>query len=629
MLRGFLSQSTAQRRDIILGESTSRTILFLAVPTLMLGVVQSMMPLMDGLFINNVAGTLVASAVTFSEPVVNMMTSFAMGLSVAAMAILGQLNGRGSFAESKRTATQIVVSGSILGLLSAPLLLVAAVLISRSVNAEIARNVFLYLALYVTVLPFSFMESIYNGIKNANGKPEAPFVRMILMLFLKIIFNFVFIYWLRLGIVGCVLSSLVANVIITVWMFHELFVKDAPDRLELKGFHFDFSIVRQLGRIGFPAMLNSFIINLGFYLINIETQRYGPIVLNGQGIANNITAVCFNLPGSFSSAVTTMVSMNIGAGRPAKAKKSCIAGCAISAMTAVAVIAIVVPLSSRLTLLFTRQADVLSDRRSGSPYLYLFGRRIRPVHDHTGRLYRTGAHYGASRARDPAHLVLSIRLHPGDRESPVVLRDILGQSLFQLRGGAAGADPHSSHAMGFGHRTARRLVSGPRTREKPAATAQRATETAQAFRMPRMKAASGPEPMATLVPRKSRIMTSRGRLPAATARERAKLVTIPVCLSVARAAEAIPRRCWGRRSWRRSCWAPRTGLLRSPPARGRPRSRSRRWSGRAWQSTRAGRRPGTRGPRRGNARADAVRDDSAQGAHDRRTADRGMRAEPR
>ena len=203
------------------------------------------------------------------------------------------------------------------------------------------------------------MESIYNGIKNANGKPEAPFVRMILMLFLKIIFNFVFIYWLRLGIIGCVLSSLVANVIITVWMFHELFVKDAPDRLELKGFHFDFSIVRQLGRIGFPAMLNSFIINLGFYLINTETQRYGPIVLNGQGIANNITAVCFNLPGSFSSAVTTMVSMNIGAGRPAKAKKSCIAGCAISAMTAVAVIAIVVPLSSRLTLLFTRQADVL------------------------------------------------------------------------------------------------------------------------------------------------------------------------------------------------------------------------------------------------------------------------------
>jgi len=359
MLRDFLNQSTAQRRDLILNGSISRTIVFLSVPTLMLGGVQALMPLMDGLFINNVAGTLVASAVTFSEPVVNMMTSFAQGLSVAAMAIIGQLNGRGNFSESKRTATQIVVAGSILGCLSAPLLLVAAFAISSSVNPQIARNVFLYLSLNALVLPFAFMESIYNGIKNANGKPESPFIRMILMLCLKIFFNFLFIYWLRLGIVGCVLSSLLANVIITVWMFHELFVKDAPDRLELKDFHFDISIIRQLGRIGFPAMLSSFMLNLGFYLINTETQKYGPIVLNGQGIANNITAVCFNLPGAFSSAVTTMVSMNVGAGVPDKARRSCIAGCFISAITAVVVIAIVVPLSPLLTILFTRQAEVL------------------------------------------------------------------------------------------------------------------------------------------------------------------------------------------------------------------------------------------------------------------------------
>lgn len=355
----FLHQSTVQRRDRILHGSIANSIVFLSVPTLMLGVVQALMPLSDGLFINNAAGTLVASAVTFCDPVINMMTSFAQGLSVAAMAIIGQLNGVGNFAESKRTATQIVVAGAILGCLSAPLLLVAGALISRTVNAQISDNVFLYLSLYSIVLPFSFLESIYNGIKNANGKPESPFLRMVLMLILKIFFNFVFILWLRLGIVGCVLSSFLANAIITVWMFYDLFVKDDPDRLDIKGFHFDGSIIRQLAKIGFPAMLTSFLLNLGFYLINNETQKYGPIVLNGQGIASNISSVCFILPGSFSAAVTTMVSMNIGAGNPRKAKRSCIAGCIISAITAVIVIAIIVPLSSRLTLLFTRQAEVL------------------------------------------------------------------------------------------------------------------------------------------------------------------------------------------------------------------------------------------------------------------------------
>ena len=355
----FLSQSTEERRNLILRGSPYRTILFLSVPTLMLGIVQSLMPLMDGLYINNVAGTLVASSVTFCEPVVNMASAFAQGLSVAAMAILGQLNGRGDFDRSRRTAIQIVVSGSILGLLSAPLLVAAGAVISRTVDERIARNVFLYLALYATVLPFAFMESIYNGIKNASGKPEAPFVRMILMLILKIIFNTVFILGFRMGIVGCVLASLMSNVLITAWMFIELFVREGPDRLELRNFHFDLSVVRQLGRVGLPAMLNSFLLNLGFYLINNETQRYGPVVLNGQGIANNITAVCFNLPGSFASAVTTMVSMSVGAGDPARAKKACAAGCAISAATAAALIAIIVPLSSSITVLFTRQADVL------------------------------------------------------------------------------------------------------------------------------------------------------------------------------------------------------------------------------------------------------------------------------
>ena len=61
--------------------------------------------------------------------------------------------------------------------------------ISANVDAEISHNVMLYISLYAFVLPFSFLESIYNAIKNATGKPEATFFRMLIMLMLKIIFN--------------------------------------------------------------------------------------------------------------------------------------------------------------------------------------------------------------------------------------------------------------------------------------------------------------------------------------------------------------------------------------------------------------------------------------------------------
>jgi Na+-driven multidrug efflux pump len=60
----FLKQDIEKRRDMILNGSVSKTILLLSVPILMMGLVQSVMPVMDGLFINNIVGTVAASAIT-------------------------------------------------------------------------------------------------------------------------------------------------------------------------------------------------------------------------------------------------------------------------------------------------------------------------------------------------------------------------------------------------------------------------------------------------------------------------------------------------------------------------------------------------------------------------------------
>lgn len=340
--------------------SIFKTLLMLSFPTLMMSMIQSLMPLTDGLFINNAAGTLVASAVTYSEPVINMTTALAQGLSVAAMAIIGQANGQGDFQKVKSISSQIVVFSFIVGFCIAPISALLAVPISKSVDPQISQNVMLYISLYAFVLPFSFLESIYNAIKNATGKPEATFIRMVIMLTLKIIFNFVFIVWLHMEVVGCVLASLCSNVLICVWMFYELFVMKGEDQLALKNFKLDKELIKQLIKVGIPAMLTSLMLNFGFFLINHETQKYGAIVLNGQGIANNITAVCFNLPASFGAAVTTMVSINIGAKQADKAKRSCFIGCVASAITAIAVIGIIVPSSPYLTILFTQRADVLA-----------------------------------------------------------------------------------------------------------------------------------------------------------------------------------------------------------------------------------------------------------------------------
>lgn len=359
MKLNFLHQNTEKRRDLILNGRVSASLLLLSIPTLMMGLVQSLMPLMDGLFMNNFAGTVAASSVTYCFPIINMMSALAQGISVAGTAMIGQANGRGEFKEARHLSTQIITFALVSGCIIAPLLVLVAFPVSWNVDPRISHDVFTYLALNSMVLPFLFLENTYNAVKNASGKPEAPFIRMVIMLLLKVLFNVLFIAVLKLGIVGSVMSSLVSNVLISIWMYYELFIKQGDDRLELKGFRYDFTAIREIVRMGVPSMLNSIMLSLGFYLINNEIQKYGPVVLNGQGIASNITSIAFILPSSFGASVTTIVSMNVGAGKGLKARKGCIAGCLISAVTAAALIALIVPLSSYITILFTRDKAVL------------------------------------------------------------------------------------------------------------------------------------------------------------------------------------------------------------------------------------------------------------------------------
>ncbi len=428
----LLKKNASQRRDQILNGSIPKTLMTLSLPTLMMGVVQCAIPLIDGLFINNIVGINAADAVTFCSPIIGMVVGLAAGLGSAGMAVIGQTNGKGQLAEGRRISTQLIVFSSALGVALAPLLYFAAYPVSASVNAQISQDVFTYLALNALIVPFSFLESIYNAIKNANGNPEATFIRMVILLIVKVLFNALFIALLRGGIVGASMASLASNLIVTVWMYFELFVKKGSERLLLKGYKPDWAVIRTLIRVGFPTMLSNLMIYAGFYLITNEVEKYGPIVLNGQGIASSITNVCFTLPAAFGSAVTTMVSMNVGAGRSGRARKACWVGSGLSALTAAALIGLIVPLSGSLTVLFTRDAQVLSFANAAL-HIYTFsvvGFGVCMTQNR--RVYRPRAHTGFAGHGNPAHLAAALPVYPRYAGCAGRLRRVLGQPFLQL-----------------------------------------------------------------------------------------------------------------------------------------------------------------------------------------------------
>ena len=66
------NQSVEERREMIINGNILNTLLFLSIPTLLVGIIQALIPLSDNFFLNNLTNVVVAGSVTFSQPVLNI-----------------------------------------------------------------------------------------------------------------------------------------------------------------------------------------------------------------------------------------------------------------------------------------------------------------------------------------------------------------------------------------------------------------------------------------------------------------------------------------------------------------------------------------------------------------------------
>ena len=83
-----------------------------------------------------------------------------------------------------------------------------------------------------------------------------------------------------MGIVGAVMASLFSYIVVTIWMFYDLFLKSGDIKLNLRSYTIKLPIIKRLLKIGFPSMLNYAFLYLGFFLINKEMEKFGAVALN-------------------------------------------------------------------------------------------------------------------------------------------------------------------------------------------------------------------------------------------------------------------------------------------------------------------------------------------------------------
>lgn len=184
-------------------------------------------------------------------------------------------------------------------------------------SEEIAHDATLYFAIFCGCGIFFQMEGLTGSMLKCSGNMKVPSALNILMCVMDVLFNYLFIYILDMGVAGAAIGTGLAMLITAVLMFYFLVVRS--DLLHLKGRPGSFRptkpVVVTAVKIGAPMGLQHMLMGSAQVVSTLIVAPLGTIAIAAHSLAITVESLCY-MPGyGIAEAATTLVGQAIGAGQ--------------------------------------------------------------------------------------------------------------------------------------------------------------------------------------------------------------------------------------------------------------------------------------------------------------------------
>ena len=194
----------------------------------------------------------------------------------------------------------------------------------------------------------------------AMGENKIPMIGNSLALVLKIILNFLLIYFFKWGIFGAALSTTLTRLFSAIFSIYLVFYsKKNWISLEFKDLKFDYFTSKRILKVGIPAAAEQLGLRIGMLIFEMMVISLGNLSYAAHKIALTAESISFNLGFAFSFAASALVGQELGKGSSQKALKNgyiCTA-IAMIVMSSFGLLFFIVP--HFLVSLFTKDKEVI------------------------------------------------------------------------------------------------------------------------------------------------------------------------------------------------------------------------------------------------------------------------------
>lgn len=297
------------------GSLWNKLIVF-ALPLAFTGMLQQLYNAADVAVLGRFVSDLAVAAVGNNVPVIGLIISFCMGLSLGVNVVvaraLGMKNDRKA-SEAVRTSFLTAIVFGIIALIIG-LVFSDAAMDWLEVPAEVRDHALIYLRVYLLGMPFIAIYNFLAAIFRSQGDTQTPLWALLAASLFNIAGNLFAVLVLDWGIAGVALATVLANLLSAIILFVKLTQIEGPLKLEVSQLlSVNASALKSIVRIGLPAGIQGAVYSLSNLVIQSAINSLGPAAMAGSVAAFTIEINVYCFINAFALAATTFVSQNYGA----------------------------------------------------------------------------------------------------------------------------------------------------------------------------------------------------------------------------------------------------------------------------------------------------------------------------
>ena len=339
-----------------------RLITAFAIPVLLSQVFQQLYNTADALIVGRFLGDEALAAVSSSGTLIFLIISFFTGMSMGASVTISRYFGAGDYARVSRA----IHTNVLLAILCGIVLTVFGVALTPTflrwmgTDPDVLPEAISYFRYYFFGILAVVMYNTCKGIMNALGDSRRPLYYLILSSLVNIVLDLLFIAVFHWGVWSAAAATTISQAVSMVLCLIHLTKKGTIYQVRLRDLRLDREMLGQIFRYGLPSGVQNSVIGFANVIVQSNINSFGKLAMAAYGADSKLEGFAFLPVTSFTMALTTYVSQNLGAGEYDRAKKGSRFGIITSLLLAELIGVLMYLFAPQLTSIFTETPEVIA-----------------------------------------------------------------------------------------------------------------------------------------------------------------------------------------------------------------------------------------------------------------------------